>query len=102
MFQNHKFFFAIIYKLRDTYEIIFTSRRPSRPKCKAYRDFKEKWGFIGTIYDVAEKKIEEIEKINQMYLSDFFQLLTYMIDESVANEEQDKFDEQRRKAMKGR
>ena len=96
------FFFNTLVDIKQSYPIIFSGRGSSKPKCKEYRDFKEKWGFISVVYSFAEKKIEEIEKINASYLNDFFQLLSYTIEEQEADEAQDKFDEQRRKAMKGR
>lgn len=37
-----------------------------------------------------------------MYLVDFLQYLSYLIEEGDALEAQDKFDEDRRKAMRGR
>lgn len=88
--------------IRESYPIIFNGRGSSRPKCPEYREFKEKWGFIGIVLSFAEKKIEEVEKIYASYLSDFFMILSYSIDEAEAEEKQDKWDEQRRKAMKGR
>lgn len=50
----------------------------------------------------AEEDFTKVEKINQSYLLDFLQWLSYSIDKGYAEEEQDKYEEQRRKAKRGK
>lgn len=49
---------------------------------------------------MADKKPSEIAKINQEYITDFFTLLTFIIQEGEADEEERKFQEQMRKAKR--
>jgi len=51
---------------------------------------------------MADEKIEKVAAIKQEYLSDALLFLSYMIRKSEVDEAEDKFQEQRRKAMKGR
>ena len=51
---------------------------------------------------MADKKPSEIAKINQEYITDFFTLLTYIIQANEAESEEDKFQENLRKAKRGR
>lgn len=88
--------------IRESYPIVFSSRGSSKPHSKSYRDFAEKWGVIKTIYEIADEKIEKIEKIYQIYLNDYLQYLSYMIEKSDVDREEDAFQEQLRKAKKGR
>lgn len=51
-----------------------------------------------TIFDMADGSIEKIAEINQQYITDFFTYLTYLIQKGEADEEEDKFQENIRKA----
>lgn len=99
---DYKFFYAMLHSISEEYPIVFNGRGSNKPHSNGYREFAQRWGFIRTLYDIAEKKIEKIEKIYQTYLNDFLQLLTFMIDEQQAEEEEDKFQEQLRKTKRGR
>lgn len=55
-----------------------------------------------TLFEAAgEDPLKTIE-IKQMYLTDFMVWLSYMIEKGEAEEEEDKFQENLRKARKGR
>lgn len=88
--------------IRELYPVVFEGGGSNKPHSKAYRDFKQKWSFISVVYDFAEKKIEKIEKVNATYLSDFLQLLTYVIEEGDMDEQEQKFQDDLRRAKKGR
>ena len=51
---------------------------------------------------MADKKITEVEKIYQLYLNDYFQFLSYLIEEGEMDDEEEKYQDQLRKAKKGR
>ena len=99
---NYKFFFELMHDIHDTYPIVFQGKGSHRPRAREYTEFKEKWGFIDTFYQICDSKVEKIGEVYQLYLSDFLQYLSWLIDKAEAEEAQDKFDEERRKAMKGR
>ena len=50
---------------------------------------------------MCDSKIEKVKEIYQEYLTDYLQFLSYLIDKGEAEEAQEKFDEERRKARKG-
>ena len=87
--------------ITDSYPIVFGGGRRHKPHSQAYRDFQTKWGFIATLYNSVEEKIEKVGEIYQIHLNDYLQYLTYMIEKGDMEEEEDKFKEQLRKA-KGR
>ena len=98
---SNQFFFALIRKLNDDYPIVFSGTGKHKPHSLIYTDFKKKWGAIDTLYSIAEKKIEKIKEIYQEYLNDYFTLLSYIIEEGEMQEEEDKYQENIRKAKKG-
>lgn len=87
--------------ITDSYPIVFGGGGRHKPHSQAYRDFQSKWGFIGTLYNSVEEKIEKVGEIYQIHLNDYLQYLSYMIEKADMEEEEDKFKEQLRKA-KGR
>lgn len=50
----------------------------------------------------ADEKIEQVEKINKTYLNDFLQYMSYLIDKNEMQEQEDKFQDNLRKAKKNR
>lgn len=88
--------------IKRTYPIVYDGKGSSKPHSKAYRDFAQKWGSIKTLYEIADEKIEKIGEIYQLYLSDYLQYLSYMIEKNDADREEDAFQEQLRKAKRGR
>ena len=98
---NH-FFFALIQQLNNDYPIVFQGTGKHKPHSIAYTDFKKKWGAIDTLYSLAEKKVEKVKEIYQEYLNDYFTLLTYIIEEGDMDEEEQKYQDNIRKAKKGR
>lgn len=51
---------------------------------------------------LAEEKIEKIEEVNQLRLTDVLFYLTYLTDKCEVDEAEDKFQETLRKAKRGR
>ena len=88
--------------IKSSYPIVFEGNGGNRPHCKAYRDFAQKWGNIKTLYEISDEKIEKVGKVYQIYLNDYLQYLSYMIEKGQVEEEEDKFQENLRKAKKGR
>ena len=100
-YAHCQFFFELIHDIRSDFPIVFEGGGSNKPHSKEHRDFAQKWGIIGTVYQIAEKKIEKVEKINASYVNDFFQMLSYIIEEQQADEAEDKFQETLRRAKKG-
>ena len=88
--------------IRTTFPYVFEGRRRNKPHSQSYRDFKEKWGIIDTVYEIADEKIEKIGEIYQIYVNDFLQYLTYMIQKQEMQQDEDSFQEQLRKAKRGK
>lgn len=51
---------------------------------------------------MADEKITKIAEVYQIYLTDFLQFYSYLIEKSDVDEKEDKFQDQRRKLNKGR
>lgn len=51
---------------------------------------------------MADEKIEKIGKVSQIYLTDYFTFLTYLIEKGDADEKEDKYQDNLRKLQKGR
>lgn len=68
--------------------------------CDDYRRFNERWGWVGIAYKMAEKKIEEVERLYQKNLLDVLQLLSYLQEDALVDEKEDKFQERLRKARR--
>ncbi len=98
----NSFFFDIIHKLNINYPIVFQGTGKHKPHSLLYTDFKKKWGAIDTLYSLADKKIEKVKEIYQEYLNDYFVMLTYIIEEAEMNEEEEKYQDNIRKAKRGR
>lgn len=96
------FFFAMLHDIRDAYPIVYGSGGSNKPHSQEYREFKEKWGLIDTIYQIAEKKIEKVAEIYQIHLNDFLQYLSYTIEEQRVDEIEDKYQDKLRRAKRGR
>lgn len=50
---------------------------------------------------MADEKIEKVAEINQIYLADTLQFLSYSIEKQEVDDIEDKYHEQMRKAKKG-
>ena len=96
------FFFAMLHDIRDAYPIVYGSGGSNKPRAREYKEFKEKWGLIDTIYQIADKKIEKVAEIYQIHLNDFLQYLSYTIEEQRVDEIEDKYQDQLRRAKRGR
>lgn len=88
--------------IRTTFPYVFEGHRRNKPHSQAYRDFKEQWGIIDTIYEIADEKIEKVGEIYQIYVNDFLQYLTYMIQKQEMQDGEDTFQDQMRKAKRGK
>lgn len=88
--------------LRATFSALFNGKGSNRPHSTEYREFKQKWGLTATIYEMASDKITELDKIYRLYLADFLQYLSYCVEKQQVDDIEDKWQENRRKAMRGR
>ena len=98
----NKFFFAVIHSITDSYPTVFSAAKRNKLHAAEYSDFQSKWGVIGTLYQIADEKIEAVGKISQLYLTDFLQFLSYLIEKSIAEEAEDKFQRTREKLQRRR
>ena len=96
------FFFKLVGGIAEEYPIVFNGRGSNKPHSQEYRNFKEKWGFIDVVYQVADEKAEKVAQVNQMYLNDFMQYLSWMIDKSQVDEVEERYQESLRKARRGK
>lgn len=99
---HYQFFFKLMGDIREEYPIVFDGGGSNKPHSQRYREFAQRWSFIKTLYEICDEKIEKIGEVYQTYLSDFLQYMTYLIDKQQADDEEDKFQEQLRKAKRGR
>ena len=99
---NHRFFFTSLRSIHDTYPIVFSNHGSRKPHSQGYRDFAQKWGNIKTLYEVCDEKIEKVGEIYQYYLSDYLQFLGYLMDKQEAERLEDEFQENLRKAKRGK
>ena len=84
--------------IREQYEIIFgDAQRPSKPHCNALHKFSKKWSWKKTLFELSNDEIEKVEKTTQQYLTTVLEFLTYSIEKSIAEEEEDKFQDNLRK-----
>ena len=88
-----KFFFEIVKHVSSSFSIIFGGSGGNKPHSQAYRDFQAKWGFLGTLYQMADEKITKVAEIYQEYLVDALQLISYLTERSNVDKEEDKFQE---------
>lgn len=95
-------FFELIHNITDSYPTVFSAAKRNRAHAKEYNDFQSKWGVIGTLYQIADEKIEKVGEVTQIYLTDFLQFLSYLIEKTIAEEAEDRFQELRRKAQRRR
>ena len=99
---SDRFFFTALRNVADAFPIVFKGKGSTRPHSKGYRDFAEKWGNIKTLYEICDEKIEKVGTVYQYYLNDYLQFLSYLIDKGEADRLEDEFQENLRKAKKGR
>ena len=100
---NYWFFFKLLRNITDAYPIVFKSKGSNKPHSQQYRDFCSKWGNIKTMYEVCNEKADKIGEIYQMYLNDYLQYLSYLIDKAEVDRAEDEFQETIRRAKsKGR
>ena len=95
-----KFFFLSLHNISDAYPIVFKGNGSHRPHSQGYRDFASKWGNLKTLYEIADEKIEKVGEVYQMYLSDYLQFLSYLIDKGEAERLEDEFQDQLRAAKR--
>lgn len=88
-------------RARDEFPVVFSGGGSREPHSAEYRQFAEDWGFQKTLFELADEKIEKVAQIKQEYLTDILFYLTYLIKKAEMEKKEDKFQETRRKAMKG-
>lgn len=101
-YANCQFFFRIMAAISEEFPVVFNGNGINKPHSQGYRDFSQKWSFIKTLYEVCDEDLKKVGEVYQSYLSDFFQLLTFLMDKQKAEDEEDKFQQTLRKAKKGK
>ena len=99
---NYKFFFRTLASIAEEYPVVFNGRGSNKPHSQGYREFSQRWGFIKTLYEICDEKIEKVGEVYQIYLSDFLQYMTYLIDKQQAEDEEERFQQNLRNAKKRR
>ena len=89
-------------RARDEFPVVFSGGGSREPHSAEYRQFAEDWGFQKTLFELADEKIEKVAQIKQEYLTDILFYLTYLIKKGEMEKKEDKWQENRRRAMKHR
>lgn len=110
LFENMKLVEALplitfFFNARSNIETIFSKLfeggdASGRQICSAYREFGKQWQFTKMVFQAADNVPSEVMEIRKWYLFDFLTFMTYLIDESVAEEAQRKFIENKNKNKK--
>nr|UVX78872.1 MAG: hypothetical protein [Bacteriophage sp.] len=110
LFENMKLVEALplitfFFNARSNIETIFSKlfeggEGSGRQICSAYREFGKQWQFTKMVFQAADNVPSEVMEIRKWYLFDFLTFMTYLIDESVAEEAQRKFIENKNKNKK--
>lgn len=110
LFENMKLVEALplitfFFNARSNIESIFSKlfeggEGSGRQICSAYREFGRQWQFTKMVFQAADNVPSEVMEIRKWYLFDFLTFMTYLIDESVAEEAQRKFIENKNKNKK--
>lgn len=110
LFENMKLVEALplitfFFNARSNIETIFSKlfeggEGSGRQICSAYREFGRQWQFTKMVFQAADNVPSEVMEIRKWYLFDFLTFMTYLIDESVAEEAQRKFIENKNKNKK--
>ena len=89
-------------RARDTFPVVFTGGGRSKPHSASYKQFSQDWGFQKTLYEMANEEITKVAQVKQEYLTDTLLFISYLIKKGEMEIEEDNFQEQLRKAKKGR
>lgn len=110
LFENMKLVEALplitfFFNARSNIESIFSKlfeggEGSGRQICSAYKEFGKQWQFTKMVFQAADNVPSEVMEIRKWYLFDFLTFMTYLIDESVAEEAQRKFIENKNKNKK--
>jgi hypothetical protein len=87
-------------RARDEFPVVFSGGGSTEPHSAEYRQFSQDWGFQKTLFELADEKIEKVAQIKQEYLTDILFYLTYLIKKGEMEKKEDKWQENRRRAMK--
>ena len=85
----------------DEYPSVYSNAASRKIHSAEYREFRTSWALQAALFEMADEKPSEIERLRQGYLSDFMQMLTFKIQRAHADEVEDQFQENRRKLGKG-
>lgn len=89
-------------RTRESFPVVFEGAGSARPHSAEYRQFGQDWGFQKVLFELADSQIEKVAEVQQQYLTDTFTFLTYLIKKGQMETVEDKWQEARRKAMKGK
>ena len=84
--------------VKETFGVVYGGGGSHKPHCKAIKDLSENWGLQKVVFDMADSQVQKVAEINQQYLTDFLTFLTYLIQKGEADEEEERFQDQMRKA----
>ena len=88
--------------ISESFPDVFSGKGGNKPHCQRIRELGQNWGLEKMVFDAAGEKVSEIFVIRQMYLTDFLTYMTYRIQKADAEEAEYEYQEQLRKARKGR
>ena len=90
----------MVDELYRTFPKLFNGQGSTKPRSPEFRRFCQAYSWQRIAYVLADEKVQEVEKINQMYLTDIFFYMTYLGDKTIADEADEKFQEGLRKAKR--
>ena len=80
---------------------LFDDRRTTgRPIVAGYSEFAKRWGWQKTLFSLADENILQVDKIQKMLATTVLNYLSYLKDKAIAEEQQEKYDEQLRKSRR--
>ena len=92
------FFFNERSDIHKSFPKLFNDNRsPIVKSCGELRRLSKTYGFQKTVYDCADDRITEVEKIHQSYLLQVLVFLSYELDNAYAQKAQREFEDQQRK-----
>lgn len=92
----------MLHNITSTFPTVFSNKGGNKPHSNGYREFCTKWTHWKTFYEICGEKIEKVRENYQLYLTDYLQFLSYLIDKNEAEKQEDEFQEQRRKLQRRR
>ena len=87
--------------MQQSFQKLYNDPRPPiRRSCGEYVRFNKLHGFTKMVISAADDKVEKIQEIHKLYLTDFLTYLSYEVDHSYAEKAQMDWEDQQRKLHK--